>query len=78
MYGKKLAMLKFISINYFDERGINVMWLLSFMCLLMRIIAGFERYTGYPNAKQIHFIANTTSCVTNRLSVLLTSCLTAI
>ena len=47
------------------------------MYLLMRIIASFLRYTGYLNFKS-RFIANSSSCTTTELSIILTSCLTAI
>ena len=50
---------------------------LSLGCLLMRTIASFLRYTGYLN-----FIngptSNSSACTTTELSILLTSCLTAI
>ena len=47
----------------------------KFGCLFMRTIASFLRYTGYLN-----FInsPNSSSCTTTELSILLTSCLTAI
>ena len=62
--------------------GIDAIWRLSLGCLLMRTIAGFLRYTGYLN-----FINGPISRVlllilvhvtTTELSILLTSCLTAI
>ena len=55
----------------------NVIWLLSLVYLLMRIKANFLRYTGYK-----HFIrdpiSHASSCTTTELSIILTSCLTAI
>ena len=56
--------------------GIDAIWQLSLGCLLMRAIASFLRYTGYLN-----FINGPISRVlllTTELSILLTSCLTAI
>ena len=53
----------------------------KFGCLLMRTIARFLRYTGYLNFinDPINcFIANSSACTTTELSILLTSCLTAI
>ena len=48
----------------------------------MRTIASFLRYTGYLNfykrPYKSRFIANSSSCTTIELSILLTSCLTAI
>ena len=55
---------------------------LSLGCLLMRTIAIFLRYTGYLNVikgpYKSRFIANSSACTTTELSILLTSCLTAI
>ena len=62
--------------------GVDAIWQLSSGCLLMRIIASFLRYNGY--LKFINgpisqgFIANSSACTTTELSILLTSCLTAI
>ena len=62
--------------------GIDAIWQLSLGCLLMRTIASLLQYTGYLN-----FLNGTISCVlliilvhvqTTELSILLTSCLTAI
>ena len=47
-------------------------------CLLIRTIASFLRYTGYLNFINDPFIANSSACKTTELSILLTSCLTAI
>ena len=50
-------------------------------CYLMRTIANFIRYTSNKLHKQpckSRFIANSSTCTTTELSVLLTSCLTAI
>ena len=60
--------------------GIDAIWQLSLGCLLMRTIASFLRYTGYLNFINgpISFIANSSACTTTELSILLTSCLTAI
>ena len=49
----------------------------------MRTIASFLRYTGYLNfinspINRARFIANSSACTTTELSILLTSCLTAI
>ena len=50
---KNLAMLKHIRIICLTRSlsliGIANIWLLSLVCLLMRIIANFLRYTGYLN-----------------------------
>ena len=59
--------------------SIDAIWQLSLGCLLMMAIASFLCYTGYLN-----FIngpinrANSNACTTTELSILLTSCLTAI
>ena len=63
--------------------GIDAIWWPSFVCLLMRIIASFLRYTGYLN-----FINDPISSVIllilvhvllrTELSILLTSCRTVI
>ena len=59
--------------------GIDAIWQLSLGCLLMRTIAGFLRYTGYLNfINGPIIIANSSACTTTELSILLTSCLTAI
>ena len=69
--------------------GIDAIWQLSLGCLLIRTIANFLRYTGYLNfingPIKLHkrpyksrIIANSSACTTTELSVLLTSCLTAI
>ena len=57
--------------------GIDAIWQLSLSCLLMRTIASFLRYTGKRPYKS-RFIANSSACTTTELSILLTSCLTAI
>ena len=46
----------------------------------MRTIASFLRYTGYLNFinGKSRFIANSSACTTTELSILLTTCLTAI
>ena len=53
-----------------------------FSVLLMRIISSFLRYTVYLNFIKYHisvrFIADSSLCSTTALSILLTSCLTAI
>ena len=59
--------------------GIGVTWLISLVCLLIRIIASFRSYTSY--LKITFFkgpIANSSSCTTSGLSILLTSYHTAI
>ena len=56
-------------------------WHLSLRCLFKRIIASFLRYTGYLNFINdpiSHIFANSSSRTTTELSVVLTSCLTAI
>ena len=55
-------------------------WQLSLGCLLMRTKASFLRYTGYLNFINgpINFIANSSTCTTTDLSIILISCLTAI
>ena len=63
--------------------SIDVIWQLSLGCLLMRTIASFLRYTGYLNFTskrpyKSRLIANSSACTTTELSILLTSCLTAI
>ena len=61
---------------------IDAIWQLSLSCLLMRTIASFLRYTGYLNfikrPYKPRLIANSSACTTTELSILLTSCLTAI
>ena len=61
--------------------GIDAIWQLSLGCLLMRTIASYLRYTGYLNfikGPMPRFIANSGACTATELSILLTSCLTAI
>ena len=62
--------------------GIGAIWQLSLGCLFMRTIASFLRYTGYLNfingSINRVFIANSSACTTTELSILLTSCLSAI
>ena len=65
-----------------DRHRIDAIWQLSLVCLLMRTIASFLRYTGYLNfingpINRV-FFANSSACTTTELSILLTSCLTAI
>ena len=55
----------------------DVIWLLSLVYLLMRITASSLRYTGYRPYKS-RFIANSSSCTTTDLWIILTSYLTAI
>ena len=55
--------------------GIDAIWQLSLGCLLMRTTTSFQRYTGPYNSR---FIANSSSCTTTDLSILLTSCLIVI
>ena len=60
---------------------IDAIWQLSLGCLLMRTIASFQRYTGYLNfinSPMSRFIANSSSCTTTELSILFTSCFSAI
>ena len=56
---------------------IDAIWQLSLGCLLMMTIASFQRYTGYLNFINGPF-KSSSSCTTTKLSILLTSCLTAI
>ena len=62
--------------------GIDAIWQLSLGRLLMRTIASFQRYIGYLNfIKRPHksrFIAYSSACTTTEVSILLTSCPTAI
>ena len=61
--------------------GIDAIRLLSLVCLLIRIIARSLCYTGYLNFindVKSRFIANSNQCTTTELSIILTSCLTAI
>ena len=62
--------------------GIDTIWRLSLVCLLMGIKASSLRYTGYLNFINDPisplFIANSSSCTTTKSSIPLTSCLTAI
>ena len=62
--------------------GIDAIWQLSMGCLLMRTIASFLRYTGYLNFINGHIsrilLLISCACTTTELSILLTSCLTAI
>ena len=61
---------------------IAVIWLLNLVYLLMRIIASFLRYTGYPNFIKdpiSHvFFASFSSRTSTEFSIILTTCLTAI
>ena len=57
---------------------IDVIWLLSLVYLLMRIIASFLRYAGNQSIIKVTFIANSCACTTNELSIIWTSCLAAI
>ena len=61
---------------------IDTIWQLSLKCLLMRTIASFQRYTGYLNfingpVSRLSLLIPSSSTATE-LSILLTSCLTAI
>ena len=58
----------------------DAVWLLRLVYLLMRIIASLLRNTGNQNFINDHisFTANSSSCTTTDLSIILTSCLTAI
>ena len=60
----------------------DAIWRLSLVNLLMRIIACFLLYTGYLNfvkdPKSHVLLAISSSCTTIELSIILTSCLTAI
>ena len=60
--------------------GIDAIWQLSLGCLLMRTLASFLRYTGYLNFINGHIshVLLLIACTTTELSILLTSCLTAI
>ena len=63
--------------------GIDAIWQLSLGCLLMRTIASFLRYTGYLNfingpISRVLLLILVSACTTTELSILLTSCLTAI
>ena len=62
--------------------GIDVIWQLSLGCLLMRTIASFLRYTGYPDSINGPIsrvlLLNSSACTITELSILLTYCLTAI
>ena len=61
--------------------GIDAIWQLSLGWLLMRTIASFLSCTGYLNfinGPITRFIANSSACTNTELSILLTSCLTAI
>ena len=63
--------------------GIDAIWQLSLGCLLMRTIASFLRYLNWlpklhKRPYKARFNANSSSCTTSELSILLTSCLTAI
>ena len=62
--------------------GIDAILQLSLGCLMMRTITSFLRYTAYLNFHKrpykSRFIANSSACTTTELSILLTSCLTAI
>ena len=62
--------------------GIDAIWQLSLGCSLMRTIASFLPITGYLNfingPYKSRFVANSSACTTTKLSILLTSCFTAI
>ena len=61
--------------------GIDAIWQLSLGCLLMRTIASFLLYWLPKLLKRPYksrFIANSSACTTTELSIILTSCLTAI
>ena len=63
--------------------GIDAIWQLSLGCLWMRTIASFLRYTGYLNfingpIDRVLLLILVSACTTTELSILLTSCLTAI
>ena len=56
--------------------GINGIWLLSLVCLLMRIRTSILRYTGNLSFKQDHinhFVADSSPCTTTELSILVNS-----
>ena len=57
--------------------GIDAIWQLSLGCLLMRTIASFLPKL-HKRPYKSRFIANSSACTTTELSILLTSCLTAI
>ena len=57
--------------------------LLSLLCLLMRIIERFLRYTGYLNfiidhVSHVYGCLSSRSCTTTELSINLAPCITAI
>ena len=54
---------------------IGAIWLLSLVCLLMRLIASLLP-EPHKNTLYVTFIANSSSCTTTELSIILTSCLT--
>ena len=64
----------------FSLIGIDAIWQLSMGCLLMRTIASFLRYTGYLNYinSPINRVLLLILVHVQLLSILLTSCLTAI
>ena len=80
-----LALQKHMSITGLMRRlsliGIDAIWQLSLGCLLMRTIASFLRYNGYLNFINGHInrvLLLILVHVQVELSILLTSCLTAI
>ena len=83
---KNLALQNHMSITGLRRRlssiGIDAIWQLSLGCLLMRTISSFLRYIGYLNfindPISCVFIANLSLHTITELSILLTSCLTAI
>ena len=62
--------------------GIRALWLLNLVRLLMRANASLSTLYWLPKLYKgpykSHFIANSSSCTTNELSIPLTSCLTVI
>ena len=62
--------------------AIDAIWQLSLECWLFRFIASFLRYKRLPKLHkrpyESRFIANSRACTTTELSILVTSCLTAI
>ena len=85
-YNTKLALVRPMSIICLTRSlsliDIDGIWLLSLVYLLMRILTSFLRYTGYQKHHKrpykSRFIANSSSCTTTELSIMLTYCLTAI
>ena len=78
---QELGTAKTYKHNLFDDKSamidIDAIWLLNLVYLLMRIIASFLRYTGYQNvikdSIQHRIIANSSSCTTSELSIILSS-----